>query len=194
MFNVKYNLFCSTHLLSFTLLLFFFLALIWLGPWLAIICVWVPCCGFQRTDFSVVFLFYNLNSFAITVIVGRFSRQLIQMGKVYTLLAFILQVLHSCHAASTLSNGFFYQDILNGNGNGESMFMEMSVEKQYFYPLWSFYKSSYHIYGPNVKIVYCLPKMFAWTYSRFSSRLKIYNSLIWIIFFIIVHNENCIYN
>ncbi|XP_060715297.1 hyaluronan and proteoglycan link protein 3-like [Tachysurus vachellii] len=44
------------------------------------------------------------------------------MGKLHTLLALTLQVLYSCYAAPSVSNGFFYQDILNGTGNGEIHF------------------------------------------------------------------------
>ncbi|XP_060767923.1 hyaluronan and proteoglycan link protein 3-like isoform X2 [Neoarius graeffei] len=54
------------------------------------------------------------------------------MGKLHTLLAFTLQILYSCHGMSTSSNGFFYHDILNGNGNGEIHFngIKLRVEAQ----------------------------------------------------------------
>ncbi|XP_053472859.1 hyaluronan and proteoglycan link protein 3-like isoform X1 [Ictalurus furcatus] len=63
---------------------------------------------------------------------GGFPRGLFQMAKVHTLLVFTLQVLYSCHADSTFSSGFFYQDILNGSGNGEIHFngIKLRIEAQ----------------------------------------------------------------
>ncbi|XP_066557687.1 hyaluronan and proteoglycan link protein 3 [Amia ocellicauda] len=47
------------------------------------------------------------------------------------LLAMLLQLLQACHAAP-YSNGFFYHDIMNGNGNGEIYFngVRLHVETQ----------------------------------------------------------------
>ncbi|KAI4878100.1 hypothetical protein NFI96_027893, partial [Prochilodus magdalenae] len=55
-----------------------------------------------------------------------------QMENARPLLVFLLQLLCSCQAASSFSNGFYYKDILNGNGNGEIYFngVKLRVEAQ----------------------------------------------------------------